>query len=206
MGWFVGKKIPGVGDLAAEQLQMRGFEIYEPRIVTEEGESEYLFPSYILVKCDGSRREVVRVNSTRYMKRLLPAHLESPTQLPDGYVEYLQSYVMQHNATPEQVEEASIAYVREQKLVITCGPYAGQEGPFQFKKKGCAAILLTLLGAKREVLIPLQNVSASSGQTTTRSPRSSFAPQFRRRKPVQNPMPEASLLSILPSQVSAVPA
>ena len=167
MVWFVGKKIPGVGDLAAEQLYNQNILYYEPRIRGEDGEMEYLYPSYLLVSLDDSlgaaylRHQIVRVNRTRGMKRLLPTHLETPLVLPDGYVDKLRTRV-EVFMTMDRVEEVNEEYLPNQEVEISCGPWAGRKGIFQRKKKGCLMVLLTLLGTRREVPIPLQNIARPS--------------------------------------------
>lgn len=179
---FVGRSKCGMGAVAVENLVGAGFEAWYPKIRNDSGEFEYLFPRYFFVSCSGSRRDIVKINHTRGVQRLLPQHLEDPLRLPEGYLPRLL-LMIEKQETIEVVQEEMVAFARGQSVVVKCGPHAGIVGTFEKRKKGLLEITIACLGRQHVVSVPLQNVSVNSANNdNTRIHRRTVAPQYRRRR------------------------
>lgn len=181
--WYVAGAHAGLEDVAKYRLSQQFLESYIPVYNEPLGGGRYktrrLFPCYIFVELDldgdgvqaPDWRAVARwVNSTRGVTKLLPLHLEKPLPLPVGFVEDLRLSCESGNFDPLSVEELARSYVKGQTVPIASGDFAGFSGPLSYYKKGCAVILLTLLGAQREVHIPLHQVVLPDVSGSVRQP------------------------------------
>lgn len=158
--WYVGQTRSGLGPWAEKNLAAQGIPSYAPRIFGPDGESgENLFPRYLFVRLPIHPRAFTAANNTRGMHKLLPLHSEDPLSLPRGYIEDLQARVGLLGRL-DVVEEITYDYAREEKIEITCGPWSGKTGEYQYRKKNVAMIMMKIMGRPMVVPVPIQNTKA----------------------------------------------
>lgn len=156
--WYAGQTRSGLGPWAEKNLKAQTehvVAVYTPRIVGPDGVTgENLFSRYVLVKIRKHQRSFTAVNSTRGMQKLLPLRCEEPLSLPDGYVEDLMARVGRMG-TLDDAEEVTRSYAKDDPIWVTHGPFIGEHGLYQYRKRGVAMMMMRILGAERLVPISL---------------------------------------------------
>lgn len=158
--WYVGQTRSGLGPWAEKNLTNQPefvYEVYAPRILGEDGRTgENLFTRYVMIRMVPTREAFSCVNSTRGMNKLLPLHSETPLSLPRGYVDDLRSRVGELGRL-DAAEEVTYDYARSQMIEVTSGPWVGQVGSYDYRKKGLAMLMMRMMGRQVTVPVPLAN-------------------------------------------------
>lgn len=114
---------------------------------------ESLFPRYLFIRLDDNDQSWAPIRSTRGVTGLVRMGTGTPpTAVPDALVGDLQSRMSEHGWIDL---EAANAYLRNEKVTVVEGAFAGCDAIFQCRTAAeRVVVLLTLLGATRRVELP----------------------------------------------------
>lgn len=165
---------------------------YYPWLPRDPQTGKQIFPGYGLIELSPTDTAAFGViNRTEGVSHLLPAHAETPTPLPIGFVEDLRTFLSTPRATPAIPLEHR--YVIGEQVEIHTGPLQGQRASYRGKKNGAVELLLACLGRQSIIYInqqairptsksPVADLAATPRRADKRRSKSR-APRGRRRKP-----------------------
>jgi len=165
--WYAVFSKPRLERVAEEQLRRQAFETYLPLIQLPkrrrgkwEEVIEPLFPRYLFLHIDAEVVSVAPIRSTRGVVGLVRFG-EMPMSVPDEIIEFLrQSQDPQSGLHhPHQAQ-----FRKDDKVMITHGPFAGLEGIFVAERGADRVlILLDLLGKANRITLS-RDVIAPAGE------------------------------------------
>jgi len=147
--WFCAMTKPHQEARAAVELIKQDFRAYLPVL-----HSKPMFPRYLFVEFDRDVDNWGLIRSTRGCCDLLKTGF-----LPAIVPQHAMDAIMAYKPEPEII---SPRFTDGQPVRITHGPFAGHEGLFQQEAKGRVSVLLKLLGGKRKVLIPVNDIEGAA--------------------------------------------
>jgi transcription antitermination factor NusG len=189
--WYVAAALAGLEATASYHLSRAGIAAFSPTGVDKTGaihRQVKLFPGYVFVELSAPDYEVIDefrvaeawvVRRTRGIHSMLPTHAKAPTALPVGFVEDLRVRMSAGDFDANAASDVVRRYAPGEAVPIDSGPWSGWTGEMVQYRKGSLIVLLSLLGAKREVTIPSHQV-AGGGSEKSASPRPR-TPQYGRR-------------------------
>lgn len=164
--WYVAQCMPRYEGWAVKnvlQQSSEGFGVYWPRYETTKKNvigrayNRGVFPGYIFVQFDCYQPRWRQICHTFGIRKVLGATDNGASPLPFGFVESMIE------AAPSGLidlpKETGPVFNVGDQLKINEGPLAGKVGIFQYSEKGRVALLLSLLGAERSVILPVDKVS-----------------------------------------------
>jgi transcription elongation factor/antiterminator RfaH len=146
--WYVLHSKPHKEVLLAEQLELRRFEIFSPRIRVQvvNPRSRHVrpyFPGYIFVRTD---LEEMGLSTLQYIPGSsgLIAFGGQPAFVPDALINAIRQRVQDINSAGGELLEALRS---GEKVLVHTGPFAGYEGIFDARLPGTerVRVLLRLL-------------------------------------------------------------
>jgi len=162
--WFAVVTKPRAEAVAHEHLQRQGFDCLLPRVRRTRGGPagiksvvECLFPSYLFIRADIEHTSLAPVRSTRGARGLVRFG-GVPAEVPAAAIETIRQRM---DAGDGVVHLAMPALLTGQTVRLTDGPLSGFEGIFLLEVGGDRVrLLLELMGASREVVVPRDQVAA----------------------------------------------
>lgn len=154
--WFVGQALAGLEATAIYHLNRAGIAAHSPHAYLD-GKPFRLFPGYVFVELAGVNEAGI-VNRTRGMHKLLPIHASEPLPLPIGFLESLLARIARRELTELVAKDIVDKFVPDQSVVVKTGPFRDFSGKYLRTSKGSGVILGYLLGARRELTIPLSDL------------------------------------------------
>ena len=170
--WFVAAVQPGLSRTARDQLDRIGIESCYLQVRDSSKQLVSYFPGYLFVRLDlpvgpeprdGRLGAVRAVNGCRGIIRMLPAHLEAPLPLPEGFVERLVEAAAA-GQLDHQVEEEMQRYLAGETVRVTMGPWVGNVFKVTRYRKGALSFITSLLGTAVEVYIPQHQVEKTNAR------------------------------------------
>lgn len=165
--WHVAQTIPRAELAAEEHLKQQGFVPFAPRYRTTKiargqrviTERPY-FGAYLFVNFDPEQDRWQSINSTFGIRALLYAAPERPARVPDTVMRTIidqcdGEIVRSHDLDQEL---AKVVWVGATVRIIA-GPFTGHVGPVRWTQHDRVKVLMTILGAQREVLLPSRSVA-----------------------------------------------
>jgi len=175
--WYVAETHDGMGRTADRNLKRQKFDAWLPEIKELRGGAPtpvQLFPGYVFIRLD-LEDDTVRwqaINSTRGVIKLLPHVCLEPLPIRDKvdpvtgerrqFVEEFKALIDGGELDEKPIEKVIRLFVRDETVAVAAGPLAGRLGRVLRYKKGCAILLMDLLGGKIEVEVPTHQVSSTA--------------------------------------------
>jgi transcriptional antiterminator RfaH len=159
--WIAARLLPHKEALALDQLQRGGYPTYAPRIVQRRvlrrrviEATPLLFPSYVFVEITAQWHAV---RWTPGIASLVMA-ADAPARVPDGIIAELH----QREGPRRLIELPHPPRLQPgDSIRVTCGPLTGFAGLYAGQtSQERVLILLSLLGAARQVALPSGDVVA----------------------------------------------
>lgn len=161
-GWYVVFAKPRQEALACRQLANQGYEVWLPLHTgwRKRGglwvpQAAPMFPRYLFLRCTRPQQGIGPVRSTAGVATLVRFGV-TPAQLPHAVVEQLQQLAAQLAQHPDVSPFAAGDRVR-----IASGPLRGLEGIVSRVVRDRVAVMLTLLGAERQVSLAADQLDPS---------------------------------------------
>ena len=106
-----------------------------------------LFPGYIFVRCDVNSSDILTINSTKGVSKVVPGAGNGPGVIPDGFIREL---MLACSSSPKATAE-----LREgEKVRFFDGPFAGMIGEvMRVDVNGRLKILFEVLGGIRKLTV-----------------------------------------------------
>jgi transcriptional antiterminator RfaH len=150
--------------VAEQNLLRQGFEVYCPRIKKTRRHARKvdqvlvpLFPRYIFVRSARGSSTWRSVNGTHGVSYLVRTE-HKPAEIDDAVIDALKK---QENGTGVVPVSSLRLFSQGQTIQITAGSFNGHSAVFEkFSDVDRIEILLTFLGRKMSVSIPVQDVMA----------------------------------------------
>lgn len=123
---------------------------------------EPLFPGYLFVAFDPSRDQWRKILAERGITRML-CHGDRPDTVPSEVIDRLRERANGDGLIVDDTPAAVIRYAAGQWLKLRDGPFAGHSAMVAeaFDGKGRVSVLLSILGSRRSIAVPLEHLSAS---------------------------------------------
>jgi transcriptional antiterminator RfaH len=160
--WYVAQCLPKNESLAILNIRKQGFNCYWPRYELKQRiglkRSYYhgVFPTYLFVQFDVRNRAWKALCNTYGIRKILGATEQGVLPLPPGFVEDMV------DNNPDGVMEApkqnGTNYIYGDQVRIMEGALAGHRAILQYSEKGRVGLLLTLLGRKVSVKMPVDKI------------------------------------------------
>ena len=164
--WYVVYCKPHQEAVAEENLLRQGFRVYLPRIrITRRRRGQWvdvveaLFPRYVFIQIDPTRRSTVSVRSTRGVVGLVRFGAQ-PATVPDEVIDVL---LQREDPATGLHEDNRALFCTGDPVKLVDGPLAGMEGIFA-KEDGerRVTVLLELLGKINRISISRDWVAAAA--------------------------------------------
>lgn len=163
--WYVVHTRPRAERVALDHLGRQGFTAFLPEYRRRRSHARRveivaapLFPNYLFVLADIEKTRWRAISSTSGVSHLICAG-DMPAPLPIGVVEEIQSRLDSNGFI---VMKPNINFNVGDPIKITDGPFIDQVGFFECSTdEDRVTLLLTLLGRKLRVKIPLTAVEAA---------------------------------------------
>ncbi len=160
MGWSVARTHPNAAAIAVAHLARQNFDVYNPCYLVRRRMPDgrpgvravQLFPNYIFVSIIDKWRAVM---STTGVSKLLMSGEEMPAQVPEEVIKEIKNredkngYVVLGR---NRFESGDRVQIKDGIFALEIGIYEGQRDGDR------VAVLLSMLGAKRRVLIKEENL------------------------------------------------
>lgn len=159
--WYCVQSRPRLERLAAHELERQGFAAFLPLVairLRRRGEPERVvsvpaFPSYLFVRFDIRADRWRCIHSTFGVRRLFSSEPEIPTPVPDAAIEELLRLGFDRpivaDPVPRLIAAGSVVH-------IAAGPFVGHDGVCLWSDAHRVALLLSVMGAPREVRLTRQ--------------------------------------------------
>lgn len=163
LGWYVVSTLPNQEARAQLNLARQGFLAWLPAFQRArrharrvETVSSPMFPGYLFVRLDVARQAWSRINSTYGIRKLI-CRGETPSRLPDGFVEALRADVDEGRLqAPEDRLDPGAA------LRVIDGPFADCIGTLlSSASRDRVTLLLKVLGRDVSAVLPRWAVTAA---------------------------------------------
>lgn len=161
MRWCVVNTKPKKEDYAARQLEVKGLEVFLPRIevARKRGSKKYhllepLFPGYLFVKIKLVPDSVPKVNWTPGVRRLLCAE-DIPLPVPDAAIDLIHRRIGPRGHLSPRPEED---FPAGSSVAVRYGPFAGLVGVVERPTSGRNRVRVLMELLQRETAIEFDAV------------------------------------------------
>lgn len=145
MKWYVAKVKWKMENTALHNIEDQGFQTYLPIMgeMTKLGwKVKPMFPGFLFVQFDIRQNAWRKISNTRGVSRLLCMDEETPSAVPDGWVEMMMSE-QEIRVTPK----FSQGFIAGDRLELLEGPFKGHVGICQLSNRKRVRLLLNLFGS-----------------------------------------------------------
>lgn len=168
--WYVAT-LNNFGEIAArENLQRQGFQTFSPRCLvrrrvrgTFEDVVRPYFPGYIFVRLDLDHDDWGKVYGTRGVKNMIPPLPAKPVRVPERAMKVLFDKCNGDWVNSENIDAALSKVIPIGSTVrLLKGTFAGDEVKVAWAEGDRVKVLMSLLGAEREVKLRADDVELVS--------------------------------------------
>ena len=154
LNWVAAQVKPNMINKACRNLNSQEYEYFVPRrwetVKTGNGfrrVQKLLFPGYVFVRCDVKSEDIIRINSTLGLSRIIKATGCSPAIIPDGFIEELKFAC-------RALEVLGHGMRKGDKVRLVNGPFVGMIGEvMNANDNGRLKILFELMTGLRELTL-----------------------------------------------------
>ena len=161
--WYVCQTKPRQEAKGVARLTEQGYEIYLPMLTQWERKKgvwlrkdQVMFPRYCFVRCGRSRQSIGPIRSTPGVIGLVRFGSEVAT-LGDTMVEAIRDLAEQSG---RELAAKPIPFAAGMQVAVADGPLKGMSGLVSDVAGERVAVLLTLLGREKRVMIPADHLVA----------------------------------------------
>lgn len=129
--WFTVNTKPRNEDLACKSIELRGFEVYSPKIdkSRRRGGNRYnikepLFPGYIFIKSDHESDFVFKIQWSPGVKKVLCVGL-TPLIVPDDAINLIKWRIGEEGINAPRLDRS---FLTGSKVIVRFGPFQGLIG------------------------------------------------------------------------------
>lgn len=162
--WYVCQSKPRQETKALARLNEQGYTVYLPMLVRWErkkGEwnrtEQVMFPRYCFVRCGRDGQSIAPIRSTPGVLGLVRFGGAAAT-LDEATVEAIRELAEQSG---RRGEDNTAPFVAGMQVVVADGPLKGLSGLVSNTADERVAVLLTLLGREKSIMIPANHLAAA---------------------------------------------
>ena len=168
--WYCVQTPPCTEHYAVRELRDIGFRVLLPRIKiltrTKQLPSYVrvlpLFRGYLFITFDLLSPEWRKIHRCAHVKRLMSSSPEMPTMMPPAAMDGLIGLLGPDGTLDRTGARTGPAYRPGDRLTVTGGPLSGWEGVCTQSGPDRVRVLLTMLGAEREVGVDTAKVALAA--------------------------------------------
>jgi transcriptional antiterminator RfaH len=164
LAWYVCQSKPRQEAKAVERLSEQGYEVYLPMLTRWERKQgvwirkeQVMFPRYCFVRCGDAGQSIAPIRSTPGVLGLVRFGNEVAT-LSDNVVVAIRELAERNGQVPTEKPEP---FPVGTPVAVVDGPLKGLSGLVSALADERVAVMLTLLGREKPVLIPADQLAAS---------------------------------------------
>lgn len=162
--WYVCQSKPRQETKAVDRLTEQGYEVYLPMLTRWERKQgmwmrkeQVMFPRYCFVRCGYAEQSIAPIRSTPGVLGLVRFGNEVAT-LTDIVVEAIRALAERNG---EALAETPAPFTIGMQVAVADGPLKGLSGLVSAVADERIAVMLTLLGREKPILIPVDQLVAS---------------------------------------------
>jgi transcription antitermination factor NusG len=157
--WFVAWTTPRIRFVSLAALWDSGIQTFQPRIAERSGRIVDLWPGYLPVSFDPKRDPWGIICRTPGVGGLIRHGWESPTPLPRGAIEHLQTRTSPRGVVDDPGETWPTDIPRGASVEVRDGPLAGLRGIVTLSGPARCRVLLSLFAATVPLNVPTANLA-----------------------------------------------
>lgn len=162
--WYVCQSKPRQETKAVEKLCEQGYEVYLPMLTRWERKqgawvrkARVMFPRYCFVRCGHAEQSTAPIRSTPGVLGLVRFGNEVAT-LSDSVLEAIRELAERNG---QALAETPAPFPVGMRVAVADGPLKGLSGLVSAVADERVAVMLTLLGREKSILIPVDQLVAS---------------------------------------------
>lgn len=178
--WYVVQTKTGQESLAVKEISNQNITVFHPtyvekstnRLNIKKEKVLPLFPSYVFVQFDIARDRWKCLNNTRGCVGLVGCGETYVTPLPEGCIEEIMSNLDDDGQVSlHKAMETVVNFEQGMELGIRGDSYEGVVGEYHSHSDTRVTLILTLLGRKNKIELPIESVFAlkSDGGSVSKS-------------------------------------
>lgn len=149
--WYVARTQPGATDIAIKSLQRKAIPHLHPEGTLRDGTRYPLIPGYLFVLSAANLDAWAEIKETRGIERLLPVGAEVPCIVPSKHMDaFYARFVNGEFNEPEPDEEKPLWFKKNEKVLVTSGPFTNHIGTFVRSNRGTHTLKIAFLGMELE--------------------------------------------------------